>query len=38
MPRVLTRNILVKVLFAAGAAWVIGSAVGAATMGTAPRT
>ena len=38
MSRVLARNILVKVLFAAGAAWVLGSAVGAASMGTAPRT
>jgi len=38
MSRALTRNILVKVLVAAGAAWVLGSAVGAASMGTGPRT
>lgn len=37
MSRVLTGNILVKVLVAAGAAWVLGSAVGAASIGTGTR-
>ena len=37
MPRALTRNIIVKVLVAAGAAWALGSAVGAASIGTGTR-
>lgn len=37
MSRVLARNIVVKVVVAAGAAWLLGSAVGAVSIGAGTR-